>query len=165
VLSIQTERERHEDAFVAWDNGLRLDEAALQTVYGGQKANWLKEGRTIDYEHVVSLWREGGPKEARRYLVENFKGLSWTKASFALAMLGANELMCIDSNVKNVLGGEIDLPDRIRSEATYEKVSEKVYDAVSVDADPFIVQWCLYDVGRGEHVTHMPFYRAVLYRQ
>jgi len=166
VLSIQTERERHEDAYVAWDNGLRLSNAASQTVYGGQKAEWLFNSRaSFDFEEAVMLWRNEGIESARAYIVENFTGLSWTKASFALAMIGGWELMCIDSNVKNVLGEKIELPDRIRSESTYKRLSGEVYDATGLDVEPFIAQWTTYDVGRGEHARHLPFYRSVLYRQ
>lgn len=159
VLSIQTQRERHERAFTAYCAGMRLDRAAQQTVYGVQKAEWLEQSLgSFDFEECVRILRDDGHRSALSNIVDNFKGLSWVKGGFALAMCGIWELACPDTRVRQVL----DIEGRCRTVHDYYQHLDKIDQAVGHDAPLFIKQWALYDFKAQEHARHMAFFREVL---
>jgi len=168
VMSIQTAKDRHETAYSMWQNGMELKNACLETVYGGQKHGWMQ--RTFDktnWKMLVLAIRNHYSNDRIVKLLEvienNLVGVSYTKGSFVLAMVGFTEYMCIDSNCKNFLGIE----GRINHKNAKEYM-DMVYDVREkiVNKNPwisnFIVQWAIYDHERGEHARHMPFYRSVL---
>lgn len=160
VLSIQTEKDRHEDAFTAMHNGLSINMAAGDTVYGNKKTRWLHESRaSFDYGAAIDVLRSAGPKDALQYIVDNFTGLSYTKGAFSLAMIGIWELACPDSRVKSLL--DIEGRGRVRSMSGYEQMLDRIDEAVDVNAPMFLKQWAMYSYVGGEHVTHMPFYREI----
>lgn len=160
VLSIQTERKRHERAFTAYATGTRLDTAAEQTVYGNQKARWLETALgTYDFNECIQWLRDHGPDAALSHLVDNFKGLSWVKAGFALAMVGVWELACPDTRCRQFL--EID--ERIRTEGDYRDALDAIDQSLDADIPLFIKQWAMYDFMAKEHADHLPFYTEVLY--
>ena len=160
VFSIQTDRERHERAFTAYCTGTRLDRAAGQTVYGNQKTRWLEQSLgTFDFEECVTQLRESGPRSALRYVVDNFKGLSWVKAGFALSMVGVWELACPDTRCRQFL----DIEERIRSEDDYDQAIDMIDDSLDADVPLFVKQWVMYDYFGEEHADHMPFYTEALF--
>lgn len=163
VLSIQTRRERHERAFTAYFAGdTSLETAAGMTVYGNQKAEWLHSSLAgFDFEGIVDVLRSGDSPRvhaAHADLVDTFKGLSWIKAAFALAMIGVWELACPDTRTKQVL----DIEGRIRSREEFKDALQQIDQALDVDEPLFIKQWAMYDYKEGEHARHMPFYREIL---
>jgi len=103
VLSIQTNKDRHEDAFIAHMNGLDLKKSCLQTVYGGQKYGWLLDGlSSADFGELVTVIRSHFPNgeltNPLETVTDTLKGVSYRKGAFMLAMVGLYEYMCIDSN-------------------------------------------------------------------
>lgn len=165
VLSIQTERTRHERAFTAYYAGDRsLETATDMTTYGNQKANWLYQSLgSFDFEELVKRVREtdGNGYSATHplaYLVDNFKGLSYTKAGFALAMAGLWEVACPDTRTKQML----DIEGRIRSMADYRAALARIDEALPVEEPTFIKQWVLYDKKADEHARHMAFFTEAL---
>lgn len=175
VLSIRTERDRHERAFTAHYAGeLTLKEAALETVYGGNKKNWLR--RTFegtDWETLAMAVRTHA--RAKRHadlldvVVDNLTGVAHRKAAFMLAMAGLHEFGCIDSNVARYadMGHAGDTADggrvRFNSAEKYMETSNEIFDSVNARGDwpPFVKQWAIYDFERGEHARHMAFYREI----
>lgn len=160
VLSIQTERDRHERAFTAYYAGdTSLETACGMTVYGNQKADWLHDAfANFDYGAVVDALRTDGHDEALAVLAADHTGLSWTKGAFALAMCGVWELACPDSRTKDVIGYE----GRIRTHDDYDEACQMIDERLSADVPLFIKQWVMYDSFAGEHARHMPFFREVL---
>lgn len=171
VLSIKTERDRHERAFTAHYAGeLTLKEAALETVYGGNKKNWLR--RTFDSTDWESLAmavrahvRAGRYAELLDTVVDNLVGVAHRKAAFMLAMSGLYQYGCIDSNVARYAGLEEDEGNSLEfnSAEDYLETSREIFDSVGTDGDwpPFVKQWAIYDNERGEHARHMAFYREI----
>lgn len=168
VLSIRTDKDRHERAFTAYTAGDKtLTEAAAMSVYGNQKGDWMS--RTLsdtDWENVALAVRhhvrEGNLTDLMSMCnADNLVGVSHTKWCFTLAMCGVWELACVDSNVAR----ELDLGDGQRHDAnTAEEYAELVADvrsAIDAPIPPFIAQWAIYDFGREEHARHMPFFREV----
>jgi hypothetical protein len=163
VMSIQTDKDRHERAFTAHYAGDKsLKEACLMTVYGGQKYEWLQRSfDSFDFERCAMLLQDHKNYLALEHLCDNFTGLSHRKASFTLAMLGFQSNMCIDSNVAKYT--DVSIPREFDDLRHYRKVCSRVYEHSGlIDQSPFMVQWCLYDIQRGEHARHLPFYRELL---
>lgn len=160
VLSIQTARGRHERAFSMYYAGDRsLETAATETMYGYQKLGWLRDSlASVDFGAIVDDLRDDGPAAAHARLVDDFKGLSWVKAGFALSMVGIWELACPDSRTKDVLG----IDGRITTRDDYREALAAIDDALDIDQPTFIKQWVLYDWRDAEHARHMVFYREVL---
>lgn len=160
VLSIQTTRKVHERAFTAYYAGdTSLETACGQTQYGNNKAEWLHESLgTVDFRGIVTELREFTPHNALTRLQDEFKGLSWVKGGFALAMVGIWELACPDSRTKDML----DIDGRISTYDDYADALQEIDDALSVDEPLFINQWVLYDKKAEEHADHMPFFTEAL---
>jgi thermostable 8-oxoguanine DNA glycosylase len=162
VMSIQTSVDRHERAFTMWQAGDRSLKTCLQeTTYGNQKHDWVSESlATFDFETCVETLRESGHTAAINYLVDNFKGLSYTKASFTLAMLGVWECACLDSHMRRML----DMDKReYRNVGEYQSYVDKMVEKFNTPFDkPFLIQWAVWDHARGEHSRHMTFFREAL---
>lgn len=163
VLSIQTPRERHERAFTAYcAANTSVEQAAGMTLYGNQKAEWLHHSfATFDFEECVSILRQDSEKSvdnALQYIVDNFKGLSYVKAGFALAMCGVWELACPDTRCRQFL----DIDDRIRTATDYVQACQMIDDSLDCEEPRFIKQWAMYDYQEQEHARHMPFFVEAL---
>lgn len=163
VLSIQTDKDRHERAFTAHYAGDKtLAEAARMTVYGETKATRLTRMRDeFNFTVVASKLRDGDVTKAHEYLVENYTGLAEIKAAFVLAMLGYDRLMCLDTNVQSV--SDVEIPRSFSGSDAYFDVCKNVHESTSLaHIEPFICQWAMYNFSRGEFNAHLPFYREVL---
>lgn len=168
VMSIQTQKDRHEGAFIAhYRGGMDLKEACLETVYGGQKYGWIS--RTFDsndFENLVLAIRyqhdNGSRADLLDVIVNNLTGVSHRKGSFMLAMCGMYEFMCIDSNVGSFTN--YDGNYEFYSSEKYIEACDKIYADMDVPRQlpPFIVQWAIYDYERGEHARHMVYFNEVL---
>lgn len=170
VLSIQTERDRHERAFTAHYAGeLDRDEAALETVYGGNKKAWIQSTfDSVDWECLALAVRAHA--RAGRYgalldaVDDNLTGVAYRKGAFMLAMAGLYEFMCIDSNVARYGGFEENGTTlKFRDPEEYFEACQQIREKADVPGlPPFLVQWAIYDFERGEHARHMTYFREVL---
>jgi hypothetical protein len=160
VLSIQTQKDRHEDAFAAYYIGDRsLKYACGQTNYGNSKHGWLMQSLSgVDFQRIITILRNDGYMAALEYTVEHFKGLSWVKGAFALAMVGIWELACPDTRTKQVLGND----GRIRTKPDFLCALDSIDEFIVDDIPLFLKQWVMFDYIGGEHSRHMIFYREVL---
>lgn len=169
VLSIKTEKDRHERAFTALYAGdLTRKEAALETVYGGNKKNWMaRTHNTVDWRNVAlavrAHAREGRWNDLLDAVVDNLVGVSYRKASFMLAMVGLYEYACVDSNVAQFAGLEESEGSALEFDdaADYMATCNEIFTELPVDAPLFVIQWAVYDYQRGEHARHMAFYREL----
>lgn len=171
VMSIRTGLDRHERAFARWCNGASLSEAAQDTVYGYQKAGWMEE--TMDSNGWAELasavrYHHGNSSDETLLdvIVENLKGVSYRKGGFMLASAGLSRFMCIDSHVARYAGldesegSALEFADAADYLATCDSLLTETPNPYNFP--PFLVQWAIFDWQRGEHRTHMPFYREVL---
>jgi len=159
VMSIRTSRARHEKAFTLYYGGLNLQFALESVVYPNKKVDWLQYSLSaVDFIHVVEKLRDDSHMAALDFLQSEFKGLSWVKGSFALAMCGIWELACPDSRTKEVL----DIDERISSKKRFMAALEAIDNSLNIDKPLFIKQWALYDYEKQEHADHMPFFTEVL---
>jgi thermostable 8-oxoguanine DNA glycosylase len=167
VLSIQTQKDRHESAFVAHYSGdVSQKDAALQTVYGGQKYGWIKSTfESVDWELLAIAVRyhaeRGDLDTLLDVVVDNLTGVSYRKASFMLAMCGLYEFMCIDSNVGRY--ADIDGDKEFYSASAYFDSCQEIYQSADIQAlPPYVLQWAIYDFERGEHSRHMAYFHEIL---
>lgn len=171
VLSIRTGLERHQKAFTQWTSGMSLREAARETVYPNQKADWMIE--TIEDINWVYFgkaiqrhFREERHIKLLEAVVGSLKGVSHRKGGFTMGMSGGYEFICIDSNVAQFAGLDEENGNALEFSSAEDYVSqcEKIVANIPNDLNlpPFLLQWSLYDYMRGEHARHMPFYREVL---
>lgn len=175
VLSIRTNLDRHEPAFVGYYSGnMSLKDAALETVYGGNKKNWLRRTfENTDWEMLAiavrTHVREGRYATLLEAVDDNLVGVSHRKGAFMLAMSGLHEYMCIDSNVARHAGLEDTEQNSLsfNSAEAYMEQCEEIYrEIVGMNpyVPPFIVQWAIYDAERGEHARHMVYFNEVFGR-
>lgn len=163
VFSIQTDKERHENAFMAYVNGTDLKEASLMTVYGGQKHDWIS--RTMEktnWENVASAVRahiKNGRFSELLEMQSELVGVSYTKWAFTLSMCGVWELACMDSNTRNYFG--IDKKKSYKNGDEYMNEIQRLQTATDIQEPTFVIQWAIYDNERGEHARHMPFFRNI----
>lgn len=167
VISIRTTKNIHEHAFDLWDGGMNLEDAMLEAGvnFYKNKVKWI--GRTED----ATDWEELA-QEIRTNLAEDnlddlmnmcldLTGVHYAKWGFSLAMSGVWEVVCIDSNVKNHFGidGRLDM----RSEGgldVYLDMIEQVKSQVKAVVPPFVAQWVIYDMERGEHARHRSYFNS-----
>lgn len=169
VLSIKTEKDRHERAFTGlYAGNLSRKDAALETVYGGNKKNWLaRTHNTVDWRNVAlavrAHARERRWSDCLDAVVDNLVGVSYRKASFMLAMVGLYEYACVDSNVAQFAGLEESEGSALEFDdaADYMATCNEIFTELPVDAPLFVIQWAVYDYQRGEHARHMAFYREL----
>lgn len=162
VFSIQTGKDRHERAFTAYVRGFGIEEAAGMTVYPNQKTDWInKTMNQTDWEYVAKEVREyvkEGKLQSLLKIQKDLTGVSHTKWSFTLSMCGVWEVACFDTNVRQFFG----LESRFRgSAADYLDLIGMLQNETDISAEPFIIQWAIYDYQRGEHARHMPFFRNI----
>lgn len=167
VLSIKTAKDIHEHAFELWMDGEHLmtaiEEAGVN--FKNNKVAWIKETDHGTDWQLLALAVRAHVKNERwvelMNMCDHLKGVHYSKWGFTLAMAGVWEVICIDSNVKKhfEMEGRFDL----RGEDGYERYSgmvKTVTDEVDAALPPFLAQWIIYDMTRGEHATHMPYFRA-----
>lgn len=168
VLSIQTEKDRHERAFVRWCAGdADVSEACLDTVYGGNKADWAEDALAdVHWPSLVRDVREcvrKGERAALMGMCERVKGVAYRKWAFTLAMSGIWEVCCIDSNV----GAALEISDRAAEDPSsadpseYVRLCDRVHECVREAPNPFLAQWAVYDFQRGEHARHMVYFNEL----
>lgn len=166
VMSIKTKRELHELAFEMWVRGMGALDANIEAgVFGpNQKSRWMLDtNERTDWETLTLAVRSHIKERRLEELIEmqeNLKGVSYSKWGFTLALCGVWEVVCIDSNVKNYfdMEGRFDLRHKNGTRDYFEMV-DKIRDEAPVPVPPFVAQWMIYDMQRGEHTRHESFFQ------
>lgn len=172
VLSIQASVDKHEEAFekiaADYDSGRpitwNMRSHAKSLNYNNQKCDWIEYG--IDhgnvFDTVAGMLSNNQVDDAHKYLIDNMKGVSSTKAAFMLAMLGYTEKMCIDTNIQQIC----EIPQsKTVVVSRYEEDCQQVKDtfkSLSDMVEPFMLQWILFDYQRGNISTHDVWFDTIL---
>lgn len=168
IVSVQTHVSAHEQAFTRVV-GLNTREEiveVLRTVrgpnnqpvmYHNYKSDYLMDALTsVDYDRQLELFRARKFDELHRFKVDNVKGLRMAKASFALAMCGVTDRMCVDSNVARLFGYDWDdVPDTVVVERYHAFCDELVAKAPALArrTNRFLFQWVAFDLARDVGIT------------
>lgn len=165
VLSIQTTVELHEDAFRELE-GLepKNKDPVKKLNYWKQKIRWINslDQKTRELKQISELLLEGKIDEAHRLLIDEIKGVGAVKSAFMLAMLGYTSKICVDTHIQQIAGLE-----EVYSGVVIEKYEEQCneilekYDRLKAELNPFMVQWILFDMDRGNISMHEPFFKAI----
>jgi len=145
-----------------------VKDALKSANYGNKKFEYIKHNsEQINSEtgdEIIECLEYGDIWEAVEIMVEQFKGVSWIKAPFIGAMLGFTGLMCIDTNVAQMV------PDTkasdYRSGEEYREAVRKVKDEfpeLSSQVSIFMLQWVVFDSNRGTSVAqHEEWFEQML---
>jgi hypothetical protein len=131
-------------------------------VYPNQKTDWINRTMAktdwVEVAKEVRAYVKNDQWEALLGMESDLVGVSHTKWSFTLCMCGVTELACFDTNVRQFFG----LDKRVGSSAAdYLDLINMLQDQTDISAEPFVIQWAIYDYERGEHARHMPFFRNI----
>ncbi len=109
--------ERYERALAVWDElADELKDAGVN--YSNNKAAYIvRNAVEPDYGSILSHWMENAFDAAHQQIVDDFLGVSLSKAAYAMGKLGCSEKLCIDTHVATVA----DIP------------SDKLYQGTVVD--------------------------------
>ena len=166
LISIRTRQKRHESAFEDWMDGMDVRKAMKThaVAFHDQKNKWMKSTEeSISWEELVIEIRNRVDERDMLGLIdmqEKLTGVSHNKWGFTIAMTGIWEVVCVDSNVKNYFDwdGRIDLRSKDGAEKYFDLV-EKIKSQITDEIPPFLAQWSIYDMMKGEHTRHEPYFR------
>jgi hypothetical protein len=176
VYSINTTVERHEPAYVetvehyeetgAWPDrdGLARIMHENSVLYHNNKARLMDRALSDATLWADLLWTltEQGLDAAHQFALDRVPYIATAKAPFLFAMLGFTDKMCLDTNVLQATGirGNPDIKDA----ATYDDLTGfvlRLYDSLSSFLTPFMVQWVVFDMNRGNVSEHLPFFGSL----
>lgn len=169
VLSIKNSKDIHEEAYRLWaDEDKHLMDAAIEAGvnFRNNKVAWMKKtDHAVDWQTLLIACRRhvrNGRLSDLLGLCDHLNGVHYKKWGFTLAMAGVWELVCIDSNVKQQLGieGRLDLRKK-DGMSKYFELRDEIQSSVEHALPPFVCQWVMYDMSRGEHATHDPYFDTV----
>jgi len=168
LCSIQTPVNRHEQAFQDYLNGKTPLQAMKDraVLFHNNKNKYFQETRDNfpAISQTVQALQNHQIDKAHRLMVDNFKGVGVVKSAFVLAMMGFTEKMCIDTNVKqiamieDVYSGVVIERYNMQCDEVLSHVSDELCERLS----PFMIQWLLFDMNRGEISDHEVWFNHVL---
>lgn len=172
VMSVQNSINILERAFRAYDRSdswKDVQDAMMHVNYGNNKMNYIEHNHDVimsDSKEIIDSLERGDVWLAVRRIVEKMKGVSWIKGAFVPAMLGFTEVMCIDTNVAQMVPDESVQASEYKSEEEYHEAVNRVMEEfpdLSEELSPFMLQWVIFDANRGEGVArHEEWFNAIL---
>jgi hypothetical protein len=162
VISIQTKVSIHEEAFRQLKNGNGIEESLSSVLYKNQKKDWIIKTRLkLDVaDKVVNLLERGEIDKAHRLMVDEFTGVSTVKSAFTLSMLGFTSKACIDTNLKQFIGSDIEVYDGVVIDK-YDKFCKEALDIDGIrELDLFMRQWVVFDFMRNMIERHKIYFEV-----
>lgn len=128
--------------------------------YGNNKFDYVRENfDTIFGEvgtEIIGLLETGEVWSAVERIVEELMGVSWVKGAFVPAMLGYTSVMCIDTNVEQMVPDDDSVASKgYKSGNAYRSAVDKVvseFPDLSDKVSTFMLQWVVFDSNRGQGV-------------
>lgn len=171
VVSVQNDISILRQAFRGYcrsDTWKDVRDAFKSVNYGNNKFDYVRHNfdvifgptgdKIIDYLEAHDVWG------ATQIMVENLKGVSWIKAPFVGAMLGFEELMCIDTNVAQMVPDTkaSDYKDMSEYRDAVARVKDE-YPDLANEVSTFMLQWVVFDANRGDGVArHEEWFEQML---
>jgi len=141
------------------DSWLDVRDSFKSANYGNNKLAYVKHNVDVIFgqvgDKIIDYFEAGDVWGATRIMVENIKGVSWIKAPFIGAMLGFKELLCIDTNVAQMVPGT--KASGYNSMGEYKEAIELVkeeFPELANELSTFMLQWVVFDCNRGTGVAH-----------
>jgi thermostable 8-oxoguanine DNA glycosylase len=161
VVSVQNDISILRQAFRGYGNSeswADVRESFKSVNYGNNKFDYVQSNfetifgptgdKIIDYLQAEDVWG------AVEIMADELLGISWVKAPFVIAMMGYTEVMCIDTNVEQMV-------PNVKS-ANYSGMSEykeavgrvkDEYPELADEVSTFMLQWVVFDANRGDGVA------------
>jgi|APHM01.1.fsa_nt_gi hypothetical protein len=138
--------------------------------YGNNKFEYCMNNASVIFgsigDDIVSALEAGAVWDAVEIMVAELKGVSYIKAPFVGCMLGYTSLMCIDTNVAQMVPDDrVKASDYSSGQEYKEAVAlvKQQYEDLAAEYDPFMLQWILFDANRGEGVAkHEEWFEQML---
>lgn len=114
------------------------------------------------FRDIDNLLMTGQDDKAQSRLMEA-RRIGPAKSAFALAMLGWTDHACIDRHVARAVGINPKEYEKY-SASEYKSLVDRVFQQIPELQDeisPFLLQWIIFDVQRGEIETHDLFFQHV----
>jgi len=173
VMSVQNSTDILRRAFRAYANSESWESARVafeRLNYGNNKFDYVRSNFETIFSwtgNEIITWLESHkPWKAVEIMAEELDGISWVKAPFIGAMLGVTDLMCIDTNVEQMIDD-----DSVKS-SDYSSLEEYLdaivalkqeYPELAKQVSTFMFQWILFDANRGDNVTrHEEWFEHIL---
>jgi thermostable 8-oxoguanine DNA glycosylase len=138
--------------------------------YGNNKFEYCLENASVIFgetgDQIISLLEAGDVWEAVELMVNEMMGVSYIKAPFVGCMLGYTSLMCIDTNVAQMVPDDRVKASDYKDGQQYKEAVALVkqhYEDLAAEYDPFMLQWVLFDANRGDGVArHEEWFEQML---
>lgn len=162
AISVQTPVNIHEEAWTALMGGAEPSDALSKVNYWRNKMQYMRETETKieEIDRVIRYLENNQLQKAQQIIVDEFKGVSLKKSAFTLAMLGFTDMFCIDTNVRQASGITYDYTGKLVDR--YNEIVDRIIDKYNtVERNPFLIQWGLFDAMRGTPATHTTFFKHI----
>lgn len=171
VLSVQNDISILRKAFRgymeadSWDD---VREVCKHVNYGNNKFDYIRANFDRVFgqagDDIIHDLTRGNTWDAVAQIVETMSGLSWVKAPFVGAMLGFESLICIDTNVAQMVPGA-----KAKGYSGVDEYRETVQDVkdeypeLAEQVSTFMLQWIVFDANRETGVArHEEWFEAML---
>jgi thermostable 8-oxoguanine DNA glycosylase len=174
VMSVQNSTDILKQSFRSYcraDNWSDVRDACSMCNYGNNKYNYIElnfetifETRTGDY--IIDTLIYDGVWSAVKQLVDTIMGVSWVKAPFVCSMLGYTDVMCIDTNVEQMIDDSAVKSKDYSSEQQYRnavQIIKETYSELAEKVSTFMLQWIIFDANRETGVIkHEEWFENIL---
>jgi hypothetical protein len=161
VVSVQNDISILRSAFRGYANSgnwTEVRESFKSVNYGNNKFDYAQSNfdsifgdvgdKIIDYLEAEDVWG------AVEIMANELSGVSWVKAPFIIAMLGYTEVMCIDTNVEQMVPNvkSKGYTDMQEYRDAIGRVKDE-YPELANEVSTFMLQWVVFDANRGDGVA------------
>ena len=163
VVSVQNDISVLRRAFRAYCNADTWNEVqdAMRSVnYGNNKYDYMQHNFSVIMSPVgtkiITQLENGNSWKAVMTMVSELKGVSYVKAPFVACMLGFTDLMCIDTNVAQMIDDDSVQATAYRSIEEYREAISKIedkFDNLADEVSTFMLQWIVFDANREDGVA------------
>jgi thermostable 8-oxoguanine DNA glycosylase len=163
VTSVQNDISILRQAFRGYcnsDTWADVQEVLQSVNYGNNKFDYIRSNFDAIFgptgDKIIDELENRNPIDATDIAVEQLNGVSYIKAPFIFAMLGFKRVMCIDTNVAQMIPDDSVKAKGYNSDEEYWAAVYKVeqeFDDLATEVSTFMLQWVVFDANRGDGVA------------
>jgi chloramphenicol O-acetyltransferase len=163
VTSVQNDISVLRDAFRGYQNADNWDDVrdVMSSVnYGNNKFEYIRSNFDTIFskfgDNIINLLKQGSVWAAIDNMADRLDGVSYVKAPFIACMLGFTSVMCVDTNVEQMIDDDAVVSSGYRSLDEYKDAVEIVVSSfpnLAEDVSTFMLQWVCFDCNRGNGVA------------
>lgn len=174
VMSVQNSVEilkRGFRSYVDADNWDDVRDTFKHVNYGNNKFDYTRRNFELIFhesvgDEIIDTLERGDTDDAVEIIVENLNGVSWIKGAFVPAMLGFTDVMCIDTNVAQMVPEDSVVAKGYKSQSEYSDAVDRVkqeFPDLSDEVSTFMLQWIVFDANREDGVAiHDEWFEVML---